>query len=128
MNDDDFAELFKKLSSGQSTGTSWQDVANELGALGRTISEVLQRAWQDTDTQSGISQLREVVNSAVEDLNHTVDGTPEAAQARDQLLELRDNLRAAAQRAGNELRPELLNMLRQANAELRKRSGLDNQP
>lgn len=125
MNDDDFAELFKKLSSGQSTGTSWQDVANELEALGRTVGEVLQRAWHGADTQSGISQLRDVVTSAVDDLNHTVDGTPEAAQAREQLMELRDNLRAAAQRAGNELRPELLNMLRQANAQLRQRSGLD---
>ena len=82
MNDDDFAELFKKLSSGQSTGTSWQDVANELEALGRTVGEVLQRAWHGADTQSGISQLRDVVTSAVDDLNHTVDGTPEAAQAR----------------------------------------------
>jgi len=127
MNDDDFAELFKKLSSGKSTSATWQDVAAELEALGRTVSEVLRRAWNDADTGSGLGRLSEVVGTAVDELNRTVDGTPEAAQARDQLVELRDNLRSAVERASSELRPELLNMLRQANAELRKRSGLEDQ-
>jgi ElaB/YqjD/DUF883 family membrane-anchored ribosome-binding protein len=125
MNDDDFAELFKKLSSGQSAGTSWQDVAAELESLGKTVSEVLRRAWQDTDTGAGMAPLREMVSAAINELNRAIDGTPEAVEARDQLADLRDNLRAAAEKAGSELRPELLNMLRQANGELRRRSGLD---
>ena len=125
MNDDDFAELFRKLPDGQSTGTSWQDVAAELEALGRTLSEVVRRAWDGTDSGSGMTRLREAVAGAVDELNRAVDGTPEAAQAREQLADIRDNLRTAVERASNELRPELLNMLRQANAELRRRSGLD---
>lgn len=128
MNDDEFAELFKKLSSGQSTGSTWQDVLAEFATLGNTLSEVLQRAWQGADTASGMGRLREVVSEAADDLNHAVDGSPEAAQARDQLLELRDTLRAAVERASNDVRPELLKLLRQANAELRRRSGLNEQP
>lgn len=127
MNDDEFAELFKKLSSGQSTGTSWQDVVSEFEALGKTLSEVVQRAWQDTDSDSAVGRLREVVSDAVEDLNRAVDGSPEATQAREQLVELRSSLTTAAERAGTELRPELLKLLRQANAELRRRSGLTDQ-
>src|SRR5689334_3602006 len=125
MSDDEYAELFKKLSSGQSTGNTWQDVVDELSALGRTVSEVLRRAFEDTDTASGLSGLRSAVSDALADLNRAVDGTPEASQARDQLVDIRDQLRAAAERASSELRPELLTMLRQANAELRRRSGLD---
>lgn len=128
MNDEDFAELFKKLTSGESTSATWQDIAAELEALGRTVSEVLRRAWTDADTGNGLARLSEVVSAAVDELNRAVDGTPEAAQARDQLVELRDNLRTAVDRASSELRPELLNMLRQANAELRRRSGLEGQP
>jgi ElaB/YqjD/DUF883 family membrane-anchored ribosome-binding protein len=127
MNDDEFAELFKKLSSGQSTGTSWQDVVAEFEALGRTLSEVLRRAWEGTDSESAVGRLREVVADAVEDLNRAVDGSPEATQAREQLVELRDSLSGAVERAGSELRPELLKLLRQANAELRHRSGLTDQ-
>jgi ElaB/YqjD/DUF883 family membrane-anchored ribosome-binding protein len=125
MNDDDFDELFKRLSSGQPTGTSWQDVAAELEALGKTVSEVLRRAWQGADTGSGLARLSEVVSAAIDELNRAVDGTPEAVQARDQMVDLRDGLRAAVDRASSELRPELLNLLRQANAELRRRSGVD---
>jgi hypothetical protein len=125
MNDDDFAELFRKLPSGESTGTSWQDVAAELEALGKTVGEVLRRAWQGADTGTSLGRLSDVVAAAIDQLNRAVDGTPEAVEARDQLVELRENLRAAVERAGTELRPELLNMLRQANGELRRRSGLD---
>lgn len=127
MHDDEYAELFKKLSSGNSTGTSWQDVVAEFEALGKTLSEVLRRAWQENDTDSALGRLREVVADSVNDLNHAVDGSPEATQAREQLVELRDSLSSAVERAGTELRPELLKLLRQANAELRRRSGLTDQ-
>jgi ElaB/YqjD/DUF883 family membrane-anchored ribosome-binding protein len=125
MNDDDFAELFKKLQTGQSSGASWRDIAAEFESLGRTLGDVLQRAWQSQDVDSGLKQLRDVLGSAIQELNRAVDGTPEATQARDQLEQLRESIRRAAERSTAELRPELLNMLRQANAELRRRSGLD---
>jgi hypothetical protein len=127
MNDDDFNELFKRLSSGQSTGSSWQDVADELDALGKTVAEVVRRALQGTEAGFALAQLREMMSGAVDDLNRTVDGSPEAVEAREQLIQVRETLRSAVERASNDLRPELLNMLRQANAELRRRSGLDDQ-
>ena len=125
MNDDDFAELFKKLSSGRSSGTSWQEVAAEFEALSRTLGDVVRGAWQRQSSDSGIGRLREMLASAINDLNQAVEGTPEAVQAHDQFARLTESLHAATDRAGDELRPELLRMLRQANAELRRRSGLD---
>jgi hypothetical protein len=125
MDDEDFDELFKRLSSGQSTSSSWQDVRAELGALGKTVGDVLRTAWQSPDADSGIGRLRELLTSAIQELNGAVDGTPEAQQARDQFLRVTESLRAAAERAGDEVRPELVRLLRQANAELRRRSGLD---
>jgi hypothetical protein len=125
VNDDDFAELFKKLSSGQPTGASWQDVATEFESLGKTFGEVLRRAWDGTESASGLGRLRDVLSAAILELNQAVDGTPEAVEARDQLVELRETLRSAVDRTSAEVRPELLRMLRQANAELRKRTGLD---
>ena len=125
MNDDDFAELFKSLNSGPSTGTSWQDVADEVAALGRTLGDVLRRAWHQPDDDQALARLREVLQAMADDLNGAVEGTPEATYARDQLTQLAERLRSAAARAGDELRPELLSLLRQANAELRRRSHLD---
>jgi hypothetical protein len=125
VNDDDFAELFKQLSSGPSREATWQDVATEFEALGRTFSEVLRRAWQSADSASGMGHLQDMLADAIGDLNQAVDGTPEAAEARDQLIELRDHLRTAVERATADLRPQLLQLLREANAELRRQTGLD---
>ena len=128
MDDDDFAELFKSLPSRSSTGTSWQDVAAEFANLGKTLGEALRSAWQGQANDAGLRGLREALQSMAEDLNRAVDGSPEAQQARDQLVRLRDSIRDAAERAGDEVRPELLSMLRQANAELRRLARLDEEP
>ena len=125
MDDDDFAELFKKLPSRPSTDTSWQDVISEFEALGKTLGDVLRGAWTGPDNDAGLGRLRDSLEAMMRDLNRAVDGTPEAEQARDQLVHLTESIRAAAARAGEELRPELINMLRQANAELRRRNHLD---
>jgi len=120
MNDDDFAELFKNLKRPSARGTSWQDVGDEFEALGKTLGDVLRGAWQRQDSEAVVGRLRDSLQSMVEGLNHAADGTPEAQQARDRIVHLADSIRAAAEKATDELRPELLNILRQANAELRR--------
>ena len=59
MDDDDFAELFKKLPSRASTSTSWQDLIAEFEALGKTLGDVLRSTWQRQDQQAGLGRLRE---------------------------------------------------------------------
>jgi hypothetical protein len=125
MNDDDYAELFKKLPGKSSSGTSWQDVAAEFENLSRTVADVVRTAWQRSGGEASVGQLREGLQSIVDDVNRTADGTPESRQARDQLVRLIESIREAAQRAGDEVRPELLSLLRQANAELRRLGQID---
>ncbi len=117
MNDDDFAELFKQLKSGQSAGATWQDVRSELEALGRTLGDAFRLG-------PTLQQLREMLDSATADWNTAVEGTPEAQQAREQFMRVTESLNAAFERAGEQMRPELVRLLRQANAEIRRRSGL----
>ena len=119
-DDDEYAELFKKLPSGSSKGTSWEDVASELGALGGTLGDLLRTAWQRSDGDSLIGGLRASLGSIVEDVNHAGEGSPETQRARDELTRLVESIRAAAAQAGEEVRPELLTMLREANAQLRR--------
>ncbi|MGI9146468.1 MAG: hypothetical protein ACR2IK_08005 [Chloroflexota bacterium] len=120
MNDDDFAELFKKLPNRAPSGTSWQDIGAEFEALGKTLAEALREARRRQDADPGLAKLRASLQSMLQDVNRLVDGTPEAREARDQLTRLTEAIRSTAERAGDEVRPELLDMLRQANAELRR--------
>ncbi len=125
MDDDDFAELFKKLPSRASAGASWQDVIAEFEALGKTFGDVLRSAWQRQEDEAGLGRLRESLGLLIQDVNRAIDGTPEAQHARDQLVQMIDSIRSAAERASDEVRPELVSMLRQANAELRRFTRLD---
>jgi len=122
MNDDDFDELLKQLTGGQSTESTWNDVRVELEALARNLGDVLQAAWRGQNGDSTLARLQEMFFAATQQLNDAVDGTPEAQQARDQLAHLANSLNSAIERAGDQVRPELLRMLRQANSELRKRA------
>jgi len=125
MNDDDFAELFRKLPGSSSSGTSWQDVGAEFEALARTLGDAVRGAWQRQDPEAGLSGLNDALDALIREVNRAVDGTPEAQVARTQLVDLTEKIRAALERAGDDLRPGLLSLLRQANAELRKLTRLD---
>jgi ElaB/YqjD/DUF883 family membrane-anchored ribosome-binding protein len=124
MDDDDFAELFKRLPS-RATGTSWQDLFAEFEALSKTLGDALRSTWQGHDDQVGLGRLREALESLIEEVNRAIEGAPEAQQAREQLVHLTSSIRAAAEQAGDDLRPELVSMLRKANSELRRRAHLD---
>ena len=124
-DDDEYAELFKKLPSGSSSGTSWRDVAAEFEALGGTLGDMLRSAWRQSDGDTLVGGLRASLGSILEDVNRAAGGTADGQRARDELARLVDSIRAAAAQAGDEVRPELLNLLRQANAELRRVSHLD---
>jgi hypothetical protein len=125
MDDDDFAELFKKPPRSGSTGTSWEDVGAEFEALGKTLGDALRGAFQRQDSDAGLGRLGDSLQSMIGELNRAIEGSPEAQQARDQLVQLTESIRAAAEKASAEVRPELLTLLRQANAELRRLTRLD---
>ena len=126
MNDDDFAELFKPQKP--TPETSWEDVAREFQLLGNTLGGAVRAAWQRQDSPERVRELQESLESIVAEVNRAVNegiATPEAQQARAQLTRLTESIRTAAERTTGELRPELVALLRQANAELRRLTGQD---
>ncbi len=127
MNDDEYAELFRPRKPGAET--TWQDVAREFQTLGKTLGEAFRAAWQRPPDDAGqLSHLQEALQGIVDEVNGALDrgaSSPEAEEARAQLTRLTESIRQAADRAGDQLRPELLSLLRQANAELRRLTGQD---
>jgi hypothetical protein len=125
MTDDDFAELFKRLPGRNSGGSSWRDVGAELEALGRTFGDMLRAAWQESENDPVMRQMRSSVEDAIDRLGRSAEDNAETREAREQLVRLAEAIRSAAERAGDELRPELLALLRRANSELRRYANLD---
>jgi hypothetical protein len=128
MNDDEYAELFKKPEQRSSGGATWADVASEFQTLGETLGEAVRAAWARNESNQHVRELQDSLNTIVEGVSHAIDGgitTPEAQQARDQLTRVAESIRQATEQASKDLRPELISMLRQANAQLRRLSDLD---
>ena len=126
MNDDEYAELFKPRKS--TADASWEDVAREFQLLGKTLGDAVWAAWSRQESGERVRELQDSLQSIIDEVNHAVDqgiATPEAQQARAQLTRLTESIRVAAERTSEELRPELVALLRQANAELRRLTGQD---
>ena len=124
MDDEDFAKLFKPQKP--TSETSWEDVGREFQVLGKTLGDAVRAAWQRQDNPERLRELQQSLEGIVAELNRAVDQgitTPEAQQARSQLTRLTESIREAAERTSDELRPELVALLRQANAELRRLTG-----
>jgi hypothetical protein len=118
MNDDDFKRLFRREP--ERPGSAWEDVLREVSTLGDNLALAFRAAW-DRDVQNSVQSLIDGVNRAIDDST----STPEAQQAREQLARVTDSVRQAAERTVEDVRPQLLNVLQQANSELRRFTGSD---
>ena len=98
MQDDEYAELFKKLPP-KSSGSSWQDVATEFENLGKTFADVIRSAWKQSEGDATLTQLRDGLETVIDGIRHTSEGTPETAQARDQLVRVVESIREAVTQA-----------------------------
>jgi hypothetical protein len=124
MHDDEYADLFKPRKP--RADTTWEDVGREFVMMGHTLGDALRAAWDNHAADDQVRGMRESLNSLADEVNRTVAQgfeTPEGARARAQLEQLTESIRSALEQTGDELRPELLTLLRQANAELRRLTG-----
>jgi hypothetical protein len=127
MDDDDFAELFRTPYRPKSDA-SWDDVGREFQNLGKTLGSAFRAAWERQPNHERVRELQDSLQAVMDEVTHALDqgiGTPEAEQARDQVARLAETIRGAAERSTQEFRPELLRLLREANAELRRLTGTD---
>ncbi len=120
--DEEFARLFQKPQESR-RGATWADVAHELEALGKSLEAAVQAVWQRRENRERARELRDSLESMAQEVNRAIEesvATPEAQQAREQLSRVSESVRVAVERSTQELGPEVLSVLRQINADLRR--------
>jgi ElaB/YqjD/DUF883 family membrane-anchored ribosome-binding protein len=130
MSDEDYASLFRQPPK-RDPGAAWEDVAREFQALGDNLGAALRAAWQRRETNERLAELQESLQSMIDGVNRTIaesTSTREAEAAREQLSRVTESVRVAVERTTDEFRPQLLAVLRRANAELRHLAGLPDEP
>ncbi|MBV9357490.1 MAG: hypothetical protein JO023_18410 [Chloroflexi bacterium] len=118
MNDDDFKRLFRREP--ERPGSAWEDVLREVSTLGDNLALAVRVTWE--------RDMQRSVESLIDGVNRAIDGSttsPEAQQAREQLARVSESVRQAAERTVEDVGPQLLTMLQQANSELRRLTGHD---
>ena len=97
------------------------DLAAELKELGNNLKDILQTAWESEERkklqgeiESGLSQLGESLNQAVDEFKES----PAGQRMRSDAENLRTRIKTGEME--NEIREDLLSVLRTVNAELQK--------
>jgi len=120
--DEEFARLFRKPQEA-TPGTTWEDVAHELEALGKSLGDAVRAVWQHQENRERVRGLQRSLQAMVDDVNRAIEEsvtTPEAQQAREQLSRVTESVRVAVETSTKDLGPDVLSVLRQMDADLRR--------
>ncbi len=107
----------------QSTAESWQEVGRQFEALGKSLAAAFRTAWQSNESRQNLEKMKSGMEQMARDVNDAVKAsadTPEAKQAREHMKQAAAAARDASKQALADVRPQLLEGLKRANAELEK--------
>lgn len=105
------------------TSEAWQEVGRQFKTLGESISQAFRTAWQDEENRRRMEEMRSGLESMVREVGRTIDETaksPAGQQLRSDAEQAAAKIRDAGEQTVQEIRPHLLDALRQVNAELQK--------
>ncbi len=113
----------KQTTSTQSSAEAWREVGDQFKVLGNTLAEAFRSTWQDEENRKRVQELQAGLETMVKQVGTALNETaksPQAQQARAEAGKAAESLRAAGEQTVQEIRPHLLNALRQLNEELSK--------
>lgn len=100
---------------------SWKDVGAQFEQLGASLASAFRAAWNDEENrkqarelQNGLENMIDQVSSAIKDAANS----PEGEKVRSEATRAADSLRTASEQTVQEVRPHLVNALKQINSEL----------
>lgn len=102
---------------------SWQDVGKQFETLGQSIAQAMRAAWENESTQRQLHELRNGLESMVRDVEKAIQdsaNTPKGQQIRQEAGRAAESLKTASQQTVQEVRPHLVNALKQVNNELQR--------
>lgn len=107
----------------QSAEEAWREVGQQFETLGESLSTAFRAAWESEETQqhvqsmqSGLEKLVDRVDRAVKEAGESEKGQRIRAEAQ----KTAESLRYAGEQTWEDVRPQLLNALTKANAELER--------
>ena len=108
----------------QPPGTdSWQEVGRQFQALGRSLADAFQAAWQSEENRRQLKEMKKGLEAMASQISQAIEqaaASPEGRQVRQQAEKAAREAQAAGKQALQDAQPHLLAALRQINGELQK--------
>jgi len=125
--------MMDKRKSTESTGgshsdqppgsESWQEVGGQFQALGRSLADAFQAAWQSEENRRQLNDMKKGLESMASQISQAIEqaaASPKGRQVRQQAEKSAGAAQAAGKQALQDAQPHLLAALRQINGELQK--------
>jgi len=110
----------EQTSSG---GQAWEDVGRAFRDLGGAIAEVFRTGWNREETRQNIQKMQEGLEGMVNEIRQAIHDTTDPGSVNEFKEDLRttvDNLADKGKETVHEVRPHLVNAMKQVNQELQK--------
>ncbi len=102
---------------------SWQEVGQQFKVLGESIAQAMRAAWSNEETQRQLREMRSGLESMVNEVGKAINestSSPQGQKIKAEASRAAENLKSASQQTVQEVRPHLVNTLKQLNEELQK--------
>lgn len=104
-------------------GADWQEVGRQFQVLGQSIADAMRTAWQNEETQRQLREMRMGLESMVKDVGKAIEdsaNTPQGQKIRQDAGKAAEKVRVVGEQTVQEVRPKLIDALKQLNDELQK--------
>lgn len=102
---------------------SWQEVGHQFQVLGQSIAQAMRTAWENEETQKQLREMRSGLESMVKEVGKAIEdsaNTPQGQKIRTEAGKAAQSVKTAGEQTVQEVRPHLVNTLKQLNEELQK--------
>jgi hypothetical protein len=121
MNDDQKKQ--QQQAKNQPPSDAWQEVGRQFQILGETLAAAFRNSWNDEENRKRMQAMQGSLENVVHEIDLGLQNaaqSPEAQRARSEAKRAAESLREAGEQTVQDVRPHLLNALKDVNDELRK--------
>jgi hypothetical protein len=111
------------MTEQRATGDPWREVGRQFQALGESLGQAFNAAWEDEETRQHVQELQAGLEAMVGEIGQAIEraaSSPEGQRVSEEIKRAGESARVAGGRAWQDAQPHVLAALRKLNAELQK--------
>lgn len=113
----------QKEPSQAGSADPWQDIGRQFQTLGESLADIFRTAWNKEENRPRVEEMKTGLEAMAKEVNQAIKETaasPQVQEIRTEAVKAAETFREAGEKTVQEVRPQILEALRQVNQELQK--------